>query len=114
MNQKKYKNKKTMVDGIAFDSMLEARRYKELKLLEKAGEISNLKLQPKYVIIPTVRYKNNTYRVTKYIADFEYISNDGQIVVEDTKGFETDVYKLKRKLFLLKYGDKLEFREIRK
>ncbi|MFL8969332.1 DUF1064 domain-containing protein [Helcococcus kunzii] len=109
----KYKNKKVKHDGITFDSILEKDRYIELKRLEKLGLISDLKLQPKFEIIPTVRYRNKTYRVTYYIADFMYLDSKKNKIVEDTKGFETDVYKLKRKLFLLQNPD-IDFREVRK
>ncbi|WP_282926906.1 DUF1064 domain-containing protein [Helcococcus kunzii] len=109
----KYKNKKPKYDGMTFDSILEKDRYIELKRLEKLGIISDLRLQPKFEIIPTVRYKNKTYRVTYYIADFMYLDSKNNLIVEDTKGFETDVYKLKRKLFLLQNPD-IDFREVRK
>lgn len=112
MTYRKYNNKKIKLDGHTFDSKLEARRYQELKLLERAGKIKNLKLQPRFELIPTMRWKGKTLRVTKYIADFSYIDDLGNIVVEDTKGFETDVYKLKRKLFLQRYPE-IDFREIK-
>lgn len=111
---RKYRNKKIKLDGYTFDSKLEARRYQELKLMERAKVITDLALQPRFEIIPTLRWNGKTYRVTQYIADFSYKDQDGNLIVEDTKGYETDVYKLKRKLFLLEYGDKLEFKEIRK
>ena len=113
MAYNKYKNKKVMVDGIKFDSMKEARRYSELKLLERAGKIKDLELQPKFELIPTIRREGQkTERKTVYIADFMYkeIGND-KLVVEDTKGYRTDVYLLKKKLFLYKYPD-YDFREI--
>lgn len=113
MKYQKYRNKKTKIDGYTFDSKLEAKRYQELKLMQKAGVIKELELQPSFEIIPTVRYKGKTYRVTVYKADFSYRDQEGNLIVEDTKGFETDVYKLKRKLFILKYGDQLEFKEIK-
>ena len=112
MSYSKYRSKKVKVDGIPFDSKLEARRYKELKLLERAGRIKDLELQPKFELIPTVRWKGKTLRVTKYIADFSYKDEKGNFIVEDVKGFETDVYKLKRKLFLQRYPE-IDFREIR-
>lgn len=109
----KYRARKTTVDGIKFDSQKEARRYKELKLLERGKAISDLKLQPKFELIPKQKYQGKTLRKTSYIADFQYydIKND-KVIVEDVKGYLTDVYKLKKKMFLYKYGDKYDFREI--
>lgn len=104
----KYHNKKTVVDNIKFDSKLEADRYSELKLLERAGEIFDLKLQPRFLLQPNFKYKNKTYRKIEYVADFEYICN-GQVVVEDSKGFKTDVFKIKEKLLLCKYPE-IDFR----
>lgn len=97
--QNKYHNKKVMVDDIKFDSKKEARRYNELKLLEKAGIIKNLQRQVKYELQPSFKYNNKTIRAINYIADFVYEKN-GKLIVEDVKGIRTDVYKLKKKLFL--------------
>jgi len=96
----KYKNKKTVVDGITFDSKKEARRYGELKLLEKAGEIRGLKLQPKLPI------EVNGQKVCTYIGDFEYIdtSKDQVVIIEDVKGRKTPMYNLKKKLVKAVYG----------
>lgn len=95
----KYHNKKVMVDDIKFDSKKEARRYNELKLLEKAGIIKNLQRQVKYELQPSFKYNGKTIRAINYIADFVYEKN-GELIVEDVKGIKTDVYKLKKKLFL--------------
>lgn len=104
----KYKNQKTVVDGITFDSKKEGQRYAQLKLMEKSGYISNLKLQVPYQLIP----KQNGERAVKYIADFTYIEN-GRLIVEDTKGYKTRDYILKRKLFKYLYcGEGVEFREV--
>ena len=107
----KYNSKKTIVDGIEFDSKKEANRYCELNLLESAGQIKNLQLQPRFILQESFKYQGKTERKIEYVADFMYEEKDGQVVVEDTKGFKTDVYKLKRKLFLKKYGDKYKFIE---
>lgn len=108
----KYGNKKTIVDGISFDSRLEAKRYRELKLLERAGIIKDLQLQPAFELIPSFKKNNKTYRKIEYKADFSYFDNElGKVIVEDTKGFKTEVYKLKRKLFEYKYKD-LEIKEV--
>lgn len=99
----KYNARKTRVDGIVFDSDREAKRYRELKLLEGAGEISNLELQPKFplavdgrpVLMRSTGYPNG--RRVKYVADFAYWDHKIEArVVEDVKGFKTDKYKLKK------------------
>ena len=87
----KYNAKKCVIDGIKFDSLKEGRRYQQLKLLEKAGEIENLELQPKYDLMV------NSKRVGFYKADFRYIEN-GELVVEDVKGMKTPIYNLKKKM----------------
>lgn len=108
----KYYNKKTIIDGIVFASKLEAKRYTELKLLEKQGIIKDLELQPAYDLIPSFKKNNKTYRKTQYIADFSYYDVDlDKTIVEDTKGFKTDVYLLKKKLFEYNYPN-LTIREV--
>lgn len=118
----KYHNKKITIDGIPFDSKKEAYRYRELKLLEKAGEISELKLQQSFELIPaqfeTVpRYGKNGKRLKDgikciekactYKADFCYNDKNGYRVVEDTKGVKTTEYVIKRKLMLYIHGIKI-------
>lgn len=100
----KYNNKKTQVDMYVFDSIAESKRYKELALLEKAGKITGLELQPRFLLQEAFRKNGKTYRKIEYIADFQYIEN-GQVIVEDVKGKETEVFKLKRKLFEKKYTE---------
>lgn len=100
----KYKNKKIQVDMYVFDSIAESKRYKELAVLEKAGKITGLELQPHFLLQEGFKKKGKTYRKIEYIADFQYIEN-GQVIVEDVKGKETEVFKLKRKLFEKKYPD---------
>lgn len=105
----KYHNRKTEHDGILFDSKKEAERYVELKILLKAGLIRNLELQKSYELIPAQMGE----RACSYRADFSYEEKSGDDwipVVEDVKGMRTDVYKIKRKLMLYKYG--IEIREI--
>ncbi len=68
----KYRNKKVIVDDYIFDSVQESRRYKELKLLERAGEISNLKLQPRFLLQDSFKKNGKTYRKIEYVADFMY------------------------------------------
>lgn len=100
----KYKSKKTVVNGIVFDSRREAKRYSELLMLERAGVIKNLELQKSFELIPSQKINGKVVeRPCKYVADFVYEEN-GKIVVEDTKGMRTDKYIIKRKLMLYKYG----------
>lgn len=98
----KYRNKKVPIDMYVFDSIAESKRYKELVLLQKAKKIENLQLQPKFLLQESFRKNGKTYRKIEYIADFMY-EEDGKIIVEDVKGKETEVFKLKRKLFEKKY-----------
>ena len=97
----KYYNKKIIIDGIKFDSKKEGHHYLKLKLLEKTGKISELTLQKSFELQP--KYTNNKgkhIRAITYKADFFYYDHDRkQYIVEDTKGFRTDVYKLKKKMF---------------
>lgn len=111
----KYKNIKVtrnLPNGelVTFDSKREAKRYDSLILMAKQGHIKNLTLQPEYEIIPTCKHNGATLRKIKYIADFRY-EKYGKIIVEDVKGFHTDVYQLKKRLFLIQ-NPNLEFREI--
>lgn len=112
----KYSAEKTEIDGHKFDSRKEAQRYAELRLLEKVGEISELKTQVKYVLIPKQkRSDGKTERECYYLADFVYQQN-GATVVEDVKGYRDPAsaayakYTIKRKLMLERYG--IEVREI--
>lgn len=100
----KYNNRKVQVDMYVFDSIAESKRYKELALLEKAGKIQNLELQPHFLLQESFKKNGKTNRKIEYIADFKYIEN-GQVIVEDVKGKETEVFKLKRKLFEKKYPE---------
>ena len=106
---KKYKNQKIIIDGIKFDSKAEGRRYKELKLLEELGLIKSLKLQPKFELQEKFVCNGKTERAINYIGDFEYFDvKKERLIVEDVKGVETDVFKLKRKWFLYKYYQKYD------
>lgn len=117
---RKYGSKKVIFDGISFDSKKEAHRYCELKLLLRAGKISNLELQKPFELIPAQREpstmtktgKEKLGRVieqsVKYIADFVYIDDSGKTVVEDTKGVKTKDYIIKRKLMLYVYGIRIK------
>lgn len=102
----KYGNRKTMTsDGIVHDSKKEAQRWSELLLMQRAGYIEDLRRQVKFELIP----KQDGERACHYVADFVYrdaITED--VIVEDTKGFETDVFKIKRKLLLWRHGIKIK------
>lgn len=100
----KYHSRKVTVDGITFDSAKEARRWKELCLMERAGAISGLTRQEKFTLIPAQRRGGKVVeRAVMYKADFAYIQN-GQYIVEDVKGFKTPEYILKRKMMLYVHG----------
>jgi len=105
----KYNAKKTLVDGIIFDSAAEAYRYKELKLLEKAGEICDIRLQVPY----TFSLKGK--KIFTYYADFVYakyrqhalalvIPLPPELIIEDVKGMKTAIYRLKKKLIEAQHG----------
>lgn len=101
---RKYKNTKVEVDGHKFDSKKEAKRYEQLKALEAEGKISELILQPVFLLQESFCAAGKRERAIKYIADFQYYDYEtDQYVVEDVKGMKTDVYKIKRKLFLYQY-----------
>ena len=130
MRRRKYGNTKVIMDGIQFDSQREAARYQELKLLERAGRITDLQTQVKYVLIPTQRaasfevYKSGPNKGRRkpgkvlececsYIADFVY-TQDGETVVEDVKGYRDPAsagyakFVIKRKLMLERYGIRIK------
>ena len=103
----KYGNTKTTLNGVEFDSHKEAQRYAQLRLLERAGKISNLRRQVKYVLIPAQRDEKGKLleRECSYVADFVYFDLSlGREVVEDAKGYRTDTYKLKKKMMLWVHG----------
>lgn len=93
----KFNAEKTVVDGIRFDSAREARRYAELRDMERACEIQGLRIQVPFELLPSFECDGVKYRGMKYVADFVY-HRDGKVVVEDCKGFKTAEYRLKKKL----------------
>jgi hypothetical protein len=120
----KYLNKKVVVDGIEFSSKKEARHYQDLLLLSQSGEISDLRLQVPYELIPAqkepssigsrggVKPGKTIERACIYVADFVYKDKEGNTVVEDVKGYRGhtgaySVFVIKRKLMLWKYGIKV-------
>ena len=116
----KYGAKKVTIDGQTFDSKKEGRRFQELLMLEKAGEISELRTQVKFVLIPAQREPDIIgarggrkpgkllERECAYKADFVYKDNQGNTVVEDTKGMRTEAYIIKRKLMLARFGIRIK------
>lgn len=122
MRKNKYNARKVKVDGIVFASQKEADRWRELKLLERAGKITELKRQVPFLLIPIQREfcseidKNGRFKKGKvierkcsYYADFVYMQN-GKQIVEDAKGKRTDEYVIKRKLMLFLQG--IRIREV--
>lgn len=97
----KYRNKPTVIDGLRFDSKAEAKRWQELKLLERAGEIKDLERQVRYPLIV------NNEKICDYVCDFQFKRN-GRTVTEDVKGVRTDVYRLKKKLMAALWGIDIE------
>lgn len=126
--QTKYGAHKAVYDGIIFDSRREMRRYQELRAMEKNGDILDLKLQQKFVLIPAQREPDRKgprggvikgkllERECSYVADFTYREplpfyenlEDLPLVVEDAKGIQTEVYKIKKKLMLQVYGIRIQ------
>ena len=119
-NVNKYGSKKVTVGDETFDSQKEYRRFCELKLLQRGKRISDLQRQVKFVLIPTQR-EPDTIGVRggvkkgkvienecAYIADFVYTNDKGETVVEDTKGFKTKDYIIKRKLMLYVHGIRIQ------
>ena len=111
----KYGSRKITRDGMTFDSLREYRRFCELRLLEKAGQITDLRRQVKFVLVPAqygpdsigkrggVKRGKLIEREVSYVADFVY-AQDGKQIVEDSKGFRTKDYIIKRKLMLWVHG----------
>ena len=116
----KYKSHKTSVNGVIFDSKKEYNRYIELTLLSRSGAIKGLKRQVKFELIPAqyetdiispqgkVKKGKLIERAVSYIADFVYTDENGKTVVEDTKGFRTKDYIIKRKLLLYMHGIRIK------
>lgn len=109
----KYGNRKVFVGAMAFDSKLEAIRYHELLLMQKAGIICDLKTQVPFILQPSFKKGGKTIRAITYKADFVYtVCGTGATVVEDTKGFRTEVYNIKKKIFEYIYPN-LTIKEIK-
>ncbi len=108
----KYGNEKVSDKGITFDSKAEHKRWQYLAMLERAGEIRDLRLQVAFELIPAqVSPSGKKERPTVYLADFVYTDRAGCQVVEDVKGAVTPEFRLKRKLMLWRHG--IEVKEVR-
>jgi len=111
LRRNKYKNTKTIIDGFNFASKAEAQYYMDLKLLKAAGKIESFELQPKYELIPPyVNAIGKKIRGMYYVADFYIIDSDGRSHIVDVKGsmgFQTETFKMKKKLFEWLYRDKV-------
>ena len=101
----KYNNKKTIVDGITFDSRDESLYYEALKNMKANGLIKDFELQPKYLLQEAFVKNDKKYRPITYIADFKVINNNGSFYLVDVKGMLTTEFKIKMKLFNYKYPD---------
>lgn len=101
----KFRNEKTVIDGIVFDSKKEANYYKELQMLKKAGIVTDFELQPKFVLQPSYYKDGKKIQPITYKADFKVCYSDGRIEIVDTKGFETQVFKIKKKMLEYLYPD---------
>jgi hypothetical protein len=95
----KMRNVKTVVDGIKFDSKLEADYYCQLLILMRTGEVKGFIMQPKYLLTDTLRKNGETFKKMYYKADFKVLYADGREEIVDCKGKKTQVYINKRKLF---------------
>jgi hypothetical protein len=113
MSVTKYHNRRTTIDGITFDSQAEARRYEQLRLLQQAGDISELNVHERIVIVPAECIDGKLEHALHYEADFIYVSSDGWRVVEDVKGAQTPLFRLKWRLVRQRWaGLKVRFRVI--
>lgn len=109
---RKYKNLKVTYNGHDFDSLAEKARYVQLRLMESKGLISQLQVHSKdlkYVLIPKSEYKDLSGKIVKlreatYTPDFTYIEN-GRLIAEDVKGFKTELFNFKAKLFRSRYPE---------
>jgi hypothetical protein len=109
--QCKYGNRKTIIDGFRFDSIAEGAFYSSLKLMKKAKKIDDFELQPKYVLQDSFKHNGKTFRAITYTADFLVTRGEIQDVI-DVKGMSTEVFKLKMKLFIKKYGNLVVTKDI--
>lgn len=102
-SRSKYKNTKTVIDGISFDSRQEGQFYELLKRMKAEEEIQNFELQPRFELMPKFKYFGETKRKTEYVADFLIYHLDGTEEIIDIKGMATETALLKRKMMQYKY-----------
>jgi hypothetical protein len=110
MASNKHNARKVHADGYVFDSGAEYYRYRQLLILQAAGEISGLIVHPRYVLVEPFTYNGKRQKAETYEPDFVYME-DGHMVAEDVKGQRLPLYRIKSKLFMLKFPH-IEFREI--
>lgn len=108
----KFHNKKTIVDGILFDSQMESHYYLYLKELKEQGVVVDFKLQPVFILQEGFSKDGKRIQPIKYIADFEVTYNDGHVEIIDVKGKITEAFRIKRKILLYKYRN-VDFKCIR-
>mgnify|MGYP003495001859 CR=1 FL=1 len=108
----KFHNKKTIVDGILFDSQMESHYYLYLKELKEQGVVVDFKLQPVFILQEGFSKDGKRIQPIKYIADFEVTYNDGHVEIIDVKGKITEAFRIKRKILLYKYRD-VDFKCVR-
>lgn len=101
----KYGAEKTAVDGIQFASQAEARKYAELRLLQRTGEVLEIELQPRFELQPGFRHQGKWHRAITYTADFRVTYADGRVDVIDVKGVRTQQYVLRKKMLLYRYPE---------
>ncbi len=100
----KYGAKRAEVRGIAFPSKMQAARYSDLLLMQKGGAIADLKREVRFALQPSFEYRGKHVRAIEYVADFVYRDKaTGFTVVEEVKGFETEGWKLKKKMFMFHF-----------
>ena len=104
-SRNKYGNKKTTAGGVTFDSKAEAMYYLGLLADKKKGFVKSIELQPKFELLPKFEKDGVKYSALKYVADFRVLLTDGREQIVDVKGVETEVFKIKRKIFEYKYPD---------
>ena len=107
----KFNAQKTTLDEIEFHSKKEADYYAELLILQKAGEVTKIELQPAYELVPEQWHEGRKIQPVTYIADFRVTCADGRVVVVDTKGHKTQLYRVKKKLLLWRYPG-IDFLEV--
>ena len=105
MSYNKYNNKKTIVDGIKFDSEMESHYYLYLKHLKEIGEVVDFEIQPTFLLQEGFNLNGKRIRAITYKADFKVIYKDGHEEVIDVKGKLTEEFKIKRKMLLYRYRD---------